>query len=151
MIHVGDEPRDIPDLIDETFGLGRGQGYRLATDPADQVLVPGVLGEVIHRWPVAEMGVGEQTRFLQGLEGAIYRGPVEPDSTLRPRLVVNVRGAEMFVVGPGHDLAHGTTSAGYPVTPRREGIDQVVGAYVHPNRLSVGPGSPSGVTTFRSR
>ena len=135
MAGVEDEPGGTGDRIDEFPRFLLRHRQRPPTSKTDQMLMTRVLGEVINRRAMPEMRVGEKTGVFESLHRAVDRGAIETGACLGSCLVIDVRRAEMLVVGGGDHLADRPASVGDPVSLGAERSDQLVGSDVHEHRL----------------
>jgi len=117
--------------IDQPPSLGPGQGQGRPASKTDQMLVSPILGEVVHRGTMTEMGVGQELRVLQGLERPIDRGSIETGPGLGAGTIVDVGGGEVLGVGGGDYLADGAACVGYPIALLAQCGDQLVGGDMH--------------------
>jgi hypothetical protein len=144
MVQIGDESGGLRDGGGQVLTLFPRKSGGRPTATTDQMLMTGIFGQVVYRRPVTHVRMGEQSRVLQRLQGAIHGGPVETGPALGSSPVIDVGGSEVLVVSRRHDLADGTSGVGDSITPITKGIDQLVGCDVHQDRLSADPKWSSG-------
>ena len=77
---VGREPERLVEPRDELVGDGQRGLADPAAAPADDVQVGRVLGEVVARRPVVDVGVPDQAELLQRLERAVDGGGADTAS-----------------------------------------------------------------------
>src|SRR3990172_1327056 len=128
---IDDEPGGLGDAS-QCSGEVLGIDLRGGTTPlTHQVLVRGLIGDVVHRRSVAEVGVGEHPGSLQGIEGAIDRrlggAPLE--------VVGDGSCGEVIAVRAGDHPAHRNPRRGGTQSRATQCCDEVVCRDVHDARL----------------
>lgn len=90
MLDVGNEAGCLVDLPHEVGEVALRDGDGASTVAADEVLMTTLLGEVIHRWALAEVSVADDSRLLERLERSIDRRSIERGPELPGGLLLNV-------------------------------------------------------------
>lgn len=102
MGRVDDEAEVAADLRDRCLQHPQIEGKRPATDVAHEVLMRLVVSQVIDRWSVTQVAVGQYSRLLEHVECAVHRGLIGG-----ARQPFGDRGCgQVVAVVSGHDLTH---------------------------------------------
>lgn len=113
-------------LVQNRVDIGEWNVNGCSTVLANQVVVPGVLGEVEDAGTMTKMDVMEEAQRFEGVERSIDGALVYRTSECPARPVSDVGSAQMLVAGGGDHLADGLARFGYPHTFGAQGCDQLV-------------------------
>lgn len=72
MGHIGNKAQTLPDIPDEGVSERGRALFHAAALAAYEVDVVGVLGEVVARRPMVQVGVADHLEVLEGLQGAVH-------------------------------------------------------------------------------
>ncbi len=132
---IGDEPAPGGDAVEKGADVLLGQLVGAPTRAADEVLMGGFVGEVVHGGTMTEVAVGQGAGFLEGIERPVDRRRIDLRFAASARRLEDPGGGQMLAVGGGDDLADRPSRCGDPHPARLQRGDEGVGADVHPLSL----------------
>ena len=127
--HLGGEPQGLVEPGHQFVRRGERGLAHPAAPPADDVQVGGVLGEVVARRTVVDVGVPDQTQLLKCIEGAVHRRRGNLSAPVARHGIHDlVRGR---VTEPPHGAEHPLTLRGQPLAAGPQSLAEIA----HPTNV----------------